>query len=364
MAQASSRPPHRTTRVWRLMAPGSKASTGDRKASKASKEPAAQGFSASQQVKPPGSIASEGSGSGDEDADGDFKGKFGKRSRKIMLTSVSPDGTKRKMVVKRNFRVMDFRQTIAVMNGRVVGETELRLDGQLLIEQRTRPFEDRDEPYEIHWEPGSRMHNLLKWNNLKSKISRAPGTKGLNRTAVHFAAMNGDIDLAKEVLEDKEVQPLAKELVNAQDTFGDTALHFAAILGFEDIVEFLCDRGAKTEIINVHRRTALMYAAEHGHNDAVRALLHCGASLASTVPNSRVPNAKHLAHLNGRTNVLLTIREHENAAAMEEEFMKMAMLSMEEEEEPAEDGAEDGEDVEGGGEAEYFQQEPTEAAAE
>jgi hypothetical protein len=262
---------------------------------------------------------------------------------------------------------MDIRQTVAVMAGRVIGETELRMDGKILVDARTRPFENRDEPYEISWEPGDRMRNMLLWNNLKSKTSRAPGTRGLNRTALHFACMSGDIDLAKGVLEDKEVQPLAKALVNAQDTFGDTALHFACILGFEDLVEFLCDRGANTEIINVHRRTALMYAAEHGHNDAVRGLLHCGASLESTVPNSRVPNAKHLAKLNGRTNVLLTIREHQKSKEMEEEFLRAAEQSMEDD---AGDGGErDADDhekgvVDGEHEAEYFQTEPSLKAEE
>lgn len=287
-------------------------------------------------------------------------GGEGEKSKKIMLTSIAPDGSRRKFVIKRNFKVQEIRQTVAVMAGRLTQETELMLNGEVLVDCRSRPFENSDGPYEIHWMPGDRMLNMLTRNNLKSKISRAPGTKGLNRTALHFACMSGDIDLAKEVVEDKEVQPKAKALVNAQDTFGDTALHFAAILGFEDLVEFLCDRGADTEIMNIHKRTALMYAAEHGHNDAVRALLHCGASLASKNLHSKVPNAKHLAKLNGRTNVLVTIREHEKAADLEEEFLEMAMMSMEEA------GEGDGDDHDGAeeGQGEYFQKQPIAAEAE
>ncbi|WGJ62055.1 ankyrin repeat domain-containing protein [Wolbachia endosymbiont of Frankliniella intonsa] len=55
---------------------------------------------------------------------------------------------------------------------------------------------------------------------------------GLNRTALHYAALCGRKEIV-EFLISKEAD------VNAKDSFGSTALHHAALYGRKEIVEFL-----------------------------------------------------------------------------------------------------------------------------
>merc|ERR1740130_2077258 len=109
--------------------------------------------------------------------------------------------------------------------------TGLKIDGKLCIEARPQVFFDRDPPYEVEWIPGDRMMNLLHDNGFRSITARAAG-KGVNRTALHYACMSGDTDLVQCLMEETELQPKLVALVNARDTFGDTALLLSAILGF------------------------------------------------------------------------------------------------------------------------------------
>ena len=55
-----------------------------------------------------------------------------------------------------------------------------------------------------------------------------------------------------------------------------TALHMAVIESNTEIVQLLLLGGCKVDKIDEKRKTALMYAAEHGFNDVVQVLINGG----------------------------------------------------------------------------------------
>ena len=62
-----------------------------------------------------------------------------------------------------------------------------------------------------------------------------------------------------------EAVRLAVELgadVNAANDIGETAIHGAAYVGANDIVQFLVEKGAKVDAVNVYGQTAWTIAAE------------------------------------------------------------------------------------------------------
>jgi len=148
--------------------------------------------------------------------------------------------------------------------------------------------------------------------------SRSKGFKGLNRTVLHYCAIQGDMDLMKEVFNAREIEPVMERLVNAQDDFGETALMMSSIQGHTDVLDMLIDRSADPELVNMKGRTAIMLAAEHGFHECVRSLYRAGAKpdRCPTV-GCTVPNARYLAELNQRARVLKTLDEE---AALENDL--------------------------------------------
>merc|ERR1711982_224363 len=96
------------------------------------------------------------------------------------------------------------------------------------------------------------------------------------RSLIHFTAMDGDLDIATEVVNHADFK---FSLINKQDVFGDTALHHACILGHADIIELMMDKQADPNVQNIYHRTPTHLCAEHGHSHAFRALMRGGASL-------------------------------------------------------------------------------------
>ncbi|KAF1334924.1 Ankyrin repeat domain-containing protein 1, partial [Globisporangium splendens] len=62
--------------------------------------------------------------------------------------------------------------------------------------------------------------------------------------------------------------------VNAQNEFGETALHFCARLGLEDCVKLLLTRHADVHTRDRHGKNAIQYAQEHNRDTLYRILLH------------------------------------------------------------------------------------------
>jgi len=84
------------------------------------------------------------------------------------------------------------------------------------------------------------------------------GSLELDRSALHYAAAEGNIELAAKLLDNGAD-------VNQRDWFGMTPLHHAAKHGDEDIVELLCRRGADLSLLDDTNNTALQVALDNDH---------------------------------------------------------------------------------------------------
>ena len=62
----------------------------------------------------------------------------------------------------------------------------------------------------------------------------------------------------------------------------DAALHLAAKANADDLVEFLLHLGADPDVVDFHRRSAAMKAAEYGHWQTVEILAKAGGNMALT----------------------------------------------------------------------------------
>jgi uncharacterized protein len=112
------------------------------------------------------------------------------------------------------------------------------------------------------------------------------GAQGDGMTALHWAALNGDAELASMLL-------YAGANVGAKTRIGGyTPLHLAAQIGNANVIAPLVAAGAQVGAATATGATALMQAAHSGSTDAVRILLENGAD----------PNVKETA--NGQTALM------------------------------------------------------------
>ena len=96
-----------------------------------------------------------------------------------------------------------------------------------------------------------------------------------SRTGLHYAAMNGNLQILAILIK-------AKAKLNIADKLGDTPLHLAAEQGQTEAAELLLDVGAEVDPQNKDGMTPLMIAASRGNLELVRALLAKGASVTKT----------------------------------------------------------------------------------
>ncbi|MFI7337691.1 ankyrin repeat domain-containing protein [Streptomyces sp. NPDC050085] len=94
----------------------------------------------------------------------------------------------------------------------------------------------------------------------------------LGRTAVHYAAADGDVD-ALRVLLAEGADP------GAADAAGWTPLHFAAQAQAPSVVEVLLAEGAGVDVVDRHGNTPLSRAVfcSRGEGGTIRLLLESGA---------------------------------------------------------------------------------------
>ncbi|MDE3154414.1 MAG: ankyrin repeat domain-containing protein, partial [Acidobacteriota bacterium] len=122
-------------------------------------------------------------------------------------------------------------------------------------------------------------------------------------TALHWAAVNGDVDLAKMLM-------YAGADVNASTRVGGyTALDIAAKDGHAEMVEALLKGGADPNGADEHGTTPLMLASASGNVQAVSDLLTAGAKV-NAVESVKHETALMFAAANGRTDVVNALLDH------------------------------------------------------
>jgi uncharacterized protein len=128
--------------------------------------------------------------------------------------------------------------------------------------------------------------NAAAVRELLKKGADVNAAQGDGMTALHWAAVNGDADVAQMLL-------YAGANVGAKTRIGGyTPLHLAAQVGHAAVIAPLVAAGASVSAATATGATALMQAAHSGSTDSVRILLENGAD----------PNLKETA--NGQTALM------------------------------------------------------------
>lgn len=95
------------------------------------------------------------------------------------------------------------------------------------------------------------------------------------RTAMHYAAMNGNLTIIAILIK-------ASAKLDAKDKLGNTPLHLAADRNQTEAAQLLLDVGAPVDAENKNGMTPLMVAAGRGNIEVVQALLAKHASVTKT----------------------------------------------------------------------------------
>jgi uncharacterized protein len=100
-------------------------------------------------------------------------------------------------------------------------------------------------------------------------------TDDSSRTAMHYAALNGNLQIIAILIK-------ADAKLNPVDPLDNTPLHLAVEQNQIEAAKLLLDAGANVDPQNKDGMTPLMIAASHGNLEMVRALLAKGANPAKT----------------------------------------------------------------------------------
>lgn len=93
------------------------------------------------------------------------------------------------------------------------------------------------------------------------------------------ASEEGNVSAARKLLDLDTDLRVKKAIISYRDWWGNTPLHIASALGYNEIVELLVRYGASLNAKNISRDTALHRAAGKGHKNTVELLLKSGADI-------------------------------------------------------------------------------------
>ncbi|XP_076264402.1 uncharacterized protein LOC143198798 isoform X3 [Rhynchophorus ferrugineus] len=123
---------------------------------------------------------------------------------------------------------------------------------------------------------------------------------GLN--ALHLAAKDGHVDIAKELLK-------RGAIVDAATKKGNTALHIASLAGQEEVVKLLVQHDASLNVQSQNGFTPLYMAAQENHDVVVKYLLSKGANQTLATEDGFTPLA--VAMQQGHDRVVAVLLEND-----------------------------------------------------
>jgi ankyrin repeat protein len=129
-----------------------------------------------------------------------------------------------------------------------------------------------------YWENVARaasQNDAAQVRSLLANDGNPNQTDGEARTALHYAAMNGNLTIIAILIK-------ASAKLDPKDKLGNTPLHLAADRNQVEAAKLLLDVGAPVDAENKNGMTPLMMAANRGNIDVVLPLLAKGASATKT----------------------------------------------------------------------------------
>ena len=131
----------------------------------------------------------------------------------------------------------------------------------------SRVFGDADDECSIYQKIVSVLcaHKGLDINAIFF-VDNTDGDEHKESTVLQIAADYGDLMIVRRLLQVPHIKK------NVQNYEGQSALHFAAINGYLDVVTELLVHGVRADLVDNHKKTAQDYAIENGH-DAVASVL-------------------------------------------------------------------------------------------
>lgn len=133
-------------------------------------------------------------------------------------------------------------------------------------------------------------------------------------SVLHIATRTNNVDIMRLLISNDTQEATAEdtlERVRAENNDGDTALHAAAEMGHQDIVEFLLANGADIHHQDHLRRTVFHSAVEKGHKHIIELLLQApdGRLAANTRPGRIGETALELAERLRHRDIAEILRE-------------------------------------------------------
>jgi ankyrin repeat protein len=113
-------------------------------------------------------------------------------------------------------------------------------------------------------------------------LCHPPGFFSTNRYPLHFAALKGDLNIVRALLD-------AHAEVNKQDWDNYAPLHFCARVGFVAGAAAMLEKGAAINIQSRKRETPLVVAVENNQTEMVRFLIDSHADVQRTALLHRNP---------------------------------------------------------------------------
>ena len=129
-----------------------------------------------------------------------------------------------------------------------------------------------------YWDNVARAAHRNDTNQVRTLVANDGNpnqTDEESRTALHYAAMNGNLTITAILIK-------AKAKLDPKDKLGNTPLHMAAERNQTEEAQLLLDVGAPVDAENKNGMTPLMVAAARGNIEIVQALLAKGASVTKT----------------------------------------------------------------------------------
>jgi ankyrin repeat protein len=158
-----------------------------------------------------------------------------------------------------------------------------------------------------YWENvarAARQNDAAQVRGLLANDGNPNQTDQDSRTAMHYAAMNGNLTIIAILIK-------AKARLDVKDKLGNTPLHLAADRNQAEAAQLLLDVGVPVDAENKNGMTPLMVAANRGSIEVVQALLAKGASVTKTDFTGR--DAAGWAAESHRPAVLQAIKRAQNA---------------------------------------------------